>query len=65
MKVMSKIKHIIFGEPRSTGENIIDKEPSFKTCQPDERINFNDWAKNLNVSSRVDKVRELISNQYV
>jgi hypothetical protein len=54
MKVMDTLKHAIFGIP-ATGENIIDRQPGFRTYYPDSQVEFNTWSYILKVGSRVKK----------
>lgn len=63
--IENKLRYFITGKSSLTGENIIDKEPTFRICKPTEDISFNDWTTQFKVSSRVPKVRTLIKNQYI
>ena len=49
---MRYIKQLIFGIRREPQETFID---GFHSVMPDKHISFNDWCRELNVSSRVPK----------
>lgn len=51
---MNTIKSFIFGIP-ARGENVISKQPSFRTYNPNSEIEFNTWSYLLKVGSRVQK----------
>ena len=51
---MNTIKTILFGVP-ATGDNIIDRQPSFKSYYPQNQVEFNSWSYFLKVGSRVQK----------
>lgn len=59
---MNAIKHIIFGIT-AKGDNVIDKQPGFRTSYPDVRLEFNSWSSSLRVGSRVQK-NDLINPWY-
>lgn len=59
MKVMSKIKQFFLGKS-ANGKNIINHKPSFNTCVPNESVDFNRWAQELGVSSRVHMTRSIV-----
>jgi hypothetical protein len=51
---VEKIKTLIFGIP-ATGENVINRQPMFKTYDPNHSVDFNQWSYSLRVGSRVKK----------
>jgi hypothetical protein len=51
---MNTIKSIIFGIP-AVGENIIDRQPGFKTYNPGFQVEFNTWSFLNKVGSRLQK----------
>jgi hypothetical protein len=51
---MNTIKTILFGIS-ATGDNIIDRQPGFRTYYPQSQIEFNSWTYFLKVGSRVEK----------
>ena len=46
------IKQLIYGVRREKQETFVD---GFSTHLPEQYISFNDWCRELNVSSRVPK----------
>ena len=51
---METIKIILFGIS-ATGDNIIDRQPGFRTYYPQNQVSFNSWSYFLKVGSRVQK----------
>jgi len=51
---MNTIKTILFGVP-AVGENIIDRQPRFRSFYPENQVEFNSWSYFLRVGSRVQK----------
>jgi len=53
IKVMKyKITEFLFGVP-AKGQSILSNSIGFRTCEPENRPDFNKWAIDYNVSSRV------------
>lgn len=52
--VMNTIKNILFGVP-AMGENIINRQPGFRTYYPANQVEFNSWSYLLKVGSRVQR----------
>jgi len=55
---MSIIKHIVFGIS-AKGDNIIDRQPGFRTYYPESQVEFNSWSYLLKVGSRVQKNNQI------
>jgi hypothetical protein len=51
---MNILKTIFFGISAG-GENIIDKQPGFRSYYPENQVEFNSWSYLMKVGSRVEK----------